>query len=125
LEIPIKRVSAVTPPERPFEATCADAQGRSASFQIESSFLADVVRPGGLASVKFEQAQRGRFLMDLRVWMSCARCSCVKQSGRRHLPLYFESLAVALVNVVFTQADARLLEAGSYHIAMPLLLCTP
>src|SRR5258708_1103867 len=37
--IPMKRVSAVTPPERPFEVTYADAQGRSASFQIESRFL--------------------------------------------------------------------------------------
>jgi hypothetical protein len=70
-----------------FEATYADPQGRSVSFQIKSSFLADVVRRGGLASVKFEQAQRGRFLMDLRVWMSCARCSCVKQSGRHPSPL--------------------------------------
>jgi hypothetical protein len=45
----MKRVSALTPPERPFEVTYADAQGRSASFQIDSRFLADVVRHASLA----------------------------------------------------------------------------
>ena len=56
--IPMKRVSAVTPPERPFEATHADAQGRSASFQIDSRFLADVVRRAGLAPVKLVSCRR-------------------------------------------------------------------
>ena len=44
--------SAMIPPERPFEATYADARGRRASFAIESGFLADVVRRAGLDSVK-------------------------------------------------------------------------
>ena len=67
-------MSAATPPERSFEATYADAQGRRASFQIESRFLADVVRRAGLAPVKLEQAPRGRFLMlmDLRVDQLCS-----------------------------------------------------
>ena len=68
----MKRVSAATPPERPFEATYADAQGKRASFQIESRFLADVVRRAGLVPVKLEQAPRGRFLMDLRVDQLCS-----------------------------------------------------
>ena len=101
--IPMKRVSAETPPERPFEATYADAQGRSASFQIESRFLTDVVRRASLAPVKLEQAPRGRFLMDLRGDQS--RSLLMRETERRATlsPLYFESLAMALVIAVFTQ----------------------
>jgi hypothetical protein len=121
----MKRVSAVTPSKRFFEATYADTQGRSASSQIESSFLADVVRRGGLASVKFEQAPRGRFLMDLRVDELCSLLMRETERQAPLSPLYFESLVMALVIAVFTPADARLLEAGSYHLAMSLLLCTP
>jgi hypothetical protein len=109
VRIPMKRVSAVTPPERPFEATYADAQGRSASFQIESRFLADVVRRAGLAPVKLEQAPRGRFLMDLRVDQLCSLLMRETERQAPLAPLYFESLATALLIAVFTQADARLL----------------
>jgi hypothetical protein len=86
--IPMKRVSAETPPERPFEATYADAQGRSASFQIESRFLTDVVRRASLAPVTLEL------------------CSLLMRETERRAtlsPLYFESLAMALVIAVFAQ----------------------
>ncbi len=114
--IPMKRVSAVTPPERPFEVTYADAQGRSASFQIESRFLTDVVRRASLAPVKLEQAPRGRFLKDLRVDQLCSLLMRETERQARLAPLYFESLATALVIAVVAQADARLPEAGSLYV---------
>ena len=76
--------SAMIPPEWPFEAIYADARGRSASFTIESGFLADVVRRAGLDSVKLEQAPHGRFLMDLRVDLLC---SLLMRETERRAPL--------------------------------------
>jgi AraC family transcriptional regulator len=112
----MKRVSAVTPPERPFQATYADARGRSASFQIESGFLTDVVRRASLAPVNLEQAPRGRFLMDLRVDHLCSLLVRETERQARLAPLYFDSLATAWVIAVLTQADARLPEAGSLYV---------
>jgi AraC-like DNA-binding protein len=108
--------SATIPPEWPFEAIYADARGRSASFTIESGFLADVFRRAGLDSVKLEQAPHGRFLMDLRVDLLCSLL--MRETERRALlaPLYFESLATALIIAVATQADATLSEAGSLYV---------
>jgi AraC-like DNA-binding protein len=108
--------SAMIPPEWPFEAIYADARGRSASFTIESGFLADVVRRAGLDSVKLEQAPHGRFLMDLRVDLLCSLL--MRETERRAplAPLYFESLATALIIAVITQADATLPEAGSLYV---------
>ena len=108
--------SAMISPERPFEATYADARGRRASFTIESGFLADVVRRAGLDSVKLEQAPHGRFLMDLRVDLLCSLL--MRETERRAplAPLYFESLATALIIAVITQADATLPEAGSLYV---------
>jgi AraC family transcriptional regulator len=108
--------SAMIPPERAFEATYADARGRSASFRIESGFLADVVRRAGLDSVKLEQAPHGRFLMDLRVDQLCSLLMRETERPAPLAPLYFESLATALVIAVFTQADARRFEAGSLYV---------
>jgi AraC-like DNA-binding protein len=108
--------SAMIPPEWPFEAIYADARGRSASFTIESGFLADVVRRAGLDSVKLEQAPRGRFLTDLRVDQLCSLLMRETERPAPLAPLYFESLATALVIAVFTQADARLFEAGSLYV---------
>jgi hypothetical protein len=85
--IPRKRVAAVTPPERPFEATYADAQGRRASFQIGSRFLTDVVRRASLAPVKLEQAPRGRFLMDHRVDQLCSLLMRETERQARLAPL--------------------------------------
>src|ERR1700738_5554738 len=98
----MKPVAAVKPPQRPFEATHRNAQGRSASFQIESSFLANVVRRADLATVKLEQAPHGRFLMDLRVDQLCTLL--MRETERRAplAPLYFESLATALIIAVVT-----------------------
>lgn len=108
--------SAMIPPEWPFEAIYADARGRSASFTIESGFLADVVRRAGLDSVKLEQAPHGRFLMDLRVDLLCSLL--MRETERRAplAPLYFENLATALIIAVITQADATLPEAGSLYV---------
>jgi AraC-like DNA-binding protein len=108
--------SAMIPPEWPFEAIYADARGRSASFTIESGFLADVVRRAGLDSVKLEQAPHRRFLMDLRVDLLCSLL--MRETERRAplAPLYFESLATALIIAVITQADATLPEAGSLYV---------
>jgi AraC-like DNA-binding protein len=108
--------SAMIPPEWPFEAIYADARGRSASFTIESGFLADVVRRAGLDSVKLEQAPHGRFLMGLRVDLLCSLL--MRETERRAplAPLYFESLATALIIAVITQADATLPKAGSLYV---------
>jgi AraC family transcriptional regulator len=108
--------SAVIPPERPFEATYADARGRSASFTIESGFLADVVRRASLDSVKLEQAPHGRFLIDLRVDQLCSLLMHETERRAPLAPLYFESLATALIIAVVTQADATLPEARSLYV---------
>jgi hypothetical protein len=108
--------SAMIPPERPFEAIYADARGRSASFRIESGFLADVVRRAGLDSVKLEQASHGRFLMDLRLDQLCLLLMRETERQAPLAPLYFESLATALIIAVVTQADATLAEAGSLYV---------
>jgi hypothetical protein len=122
--IPMKRVSAETPPERPFEATYADARGRSASFQIESRFLTDVVRRASVAPVTLEQAPRGRFLRDLRVDQLCSLLMRETELAGDPLPFVFRERGHGAGHCRICAADARQLEAGSYHLAISLILCT-
>ena len=62
-----------------------------------------------------EQAPRERFLMDLRVDQLCSMLMRETERQAPLSPVYFESLATALVIAIFTQANARLLEAGSLY----------
>ena len=48
LDIKMTRVSAIVPPAKPFEVNYCDADGKIATFEIESRFMADVI---GRASV--------------------------------------------------------------------------
>jgi AraC family transcriptional regulator len=53
--------------------------------------------------------------MDLRVDQLCSMLMRETERQAPLSPVYFESLATALVIAIFTQANARLLEAGSLY----------
>ena len=54
-ELRMTRVSAIIPPERPFEVNYAGAEGKVVTFEIEPRFVADVVRRAGIVPLQLEQ----------------------------------------------------------------------
>jgi AraC-like DNA-binding protein len=115
-EIRMTHVSAVVPPEQPFEVNYADAAGKVVTFEIQPRFLADVVRRAGIAPAKLERVPPARFLINQRVDQVC---SLLMRETERQAPLaslYFEGLATALVIAVVSQTDVRLPEAGNLYV---------
>jgi AraC family transcriptional regulator len=115
-EIRMTHVSAVVPPEQPFEVNYADAAGKVVTFEIQPRFLADVVRRAGIVPAKLERVPPARFLINQRVDQVC---SLLMRETERQAPLaslYFEGLATALVIAVVSQTDVRLPDAGNLYV---------
>jgi AraC-like DNA-binding protein len=106
-ETRMTRVSAVIPPEQPFDVNYSDAEGRIATFEIEPRFLTEVVRRAGISSIKLMQLPPPRFLINQRVDYLCSLLMRETERRESMAPFYFESLAAALVVAVLSQTDAR------------------
>jgi AraC-like DNA-binding protein len=115
-EIRMTHVSAVVPPERPFELNYADADGKVVTFEIEPRFLADVVRRADIVPLKLERLPLPRFLINQRVDQLCSLLTRETEHQTPLGSLYFEGLATSLVIAVVSQTDARLPEAGNLYV---------
>ena len=115
-EIRMTRVSAVIPPEEPFDVNYSDAEGRIATFEIEPRFLTGVTRRAGISPIKLRQLPPPRFLINHRVDYLCSLLMRETERGESMAPLYFESLAAALVVAVLSQTDAGHPNAGNLYV---------
>ena len=115
-EVQMNRVSAILPANQPFKATYTDAAGKIGCFEIEPRFLADVVRRANIAAGKLERVPPARYLINRRVDYLCALLMYETERGAKLAPLYFESLATALVAAVVSQTDTRLPDAGNLYV---------
>jgi hypothetical protein len=97
------RVSAVVPPERPFELDYADADGKVVTFEIEPRFLADVVRCADIVPLKLERLPLPRFLVNQRVDQLCSLLTRETEHQTALGSVYFEGLATSLVIAVVSQ----------------------
>jgi hypothetical protein len=106
--VQMSRVSAVVPPDRPFEASYTDAAGKIATFEIEPRFLEHVIHRAGLAPLKLDRMPPARFLINRRVDYLCSLLMYETERKAQLAPLYFENLATALVTAVVSQTDCRM-----------------
>jgi AraC family transcriptional regulator len=116
LETRMNRVSALVPPGRAFEVSHSDAQGKLATFEIEPGFLADVVNRAGIAPIMLDRVPPAGFLINRRVNYLCNLLLSETERGIALPPLYFESLATALVVAVVSQTDRGLPGAGNLYV---------
>jgi AraC family transcriptional regulator len=116
LETRMTRMSAIIPPEKPFEATYSDAGGKVATFQIDPRFLADVIRRAGILTSKLQRVPPPGFVINQKVDYLCSLLIQETENGGRLGPLYFENLAVALIVAVFSQTDTRWPDVGNLHV---------
>lgn len=115
-EIRMTRVSAVIPPEQPFDINYSDAEGRIATFEIEPRFLTEVVRRAAISPIKLLQLPPARFLINQRVDYLCSLLMRETERGESMAPFYFESLGAALVVAVLSQTDARHQNPGNLYV---------
>ena len=108
------RVSAIFSPGKPFEISYSDADGAVAILEIKPRFMADVVGRAGIVPIRLERVTPVRFLISPRVDHLCSLLVNETKQGARLSPLYFESLATALVVAVVSQTDSRPPDAGNY-----------
>ena len=116
LETRMTRMSAIIPPEKPFEATCSDAGGKVATFHIDPRFLADVIRRAGILTSKLQRVPPPGFVINQRVDYLCSLLIQETENGAQLGSLYFENLTVALVVAVFSQTDTRWPDVGNLHV---------
>jgi AraC family transcriptional regulator len=76
--------------------------------------MADVVGRAGIVPIRLERVTPVRFLISPRVDHLCSLLVNETKQGARLSPLYFESLATALVVAVVSQTDSRPPDAGNY-----------
>jgi AraC family transcriptional regulator len=110
------RVSAVLPPNEPYEGAHTDAAGKIATFQIQSGFLADIVRRADIAPAKLQQLPPAYFVINQRVDLLCSLLMHETEAGAPSGKIYFENLAAALVIAVLSQTDVRLANAGNLYV---------
>jgi AraC-like DNA-binding protein len=110
------RVSAVLPPNEPFEAAHTDAAGKIASFQIQAGFLKDVVRRARILPGKLQQLPPAHFVINQRVDLLCSLLMHETEAGAPSGKIYFENLAAALLIAVLSQTDVRLANAGNLYV---------
>jgi AraC-like DNA-binding protein len=115
-ETRMTRVSAVVPPDQVFDVDYSNAGGRVASFEIEPRFLADVARRAGISAIKIRQLPPAHFVINQRVDRLCSLL--IRETERAEVisPVYFESLATALIVAVVSQIDVRLQSAGNMYV---------
>lgn len=116
IETRMTRVSAIIPPEKPFDVTYSDAEGRTASFEIEPRFLLDIVRRAGISPISLRQLPPARFLINRRVDHLCSLLIRETERAEPALPLYFEGLATSLIVAVLSQTDVRQPHAGNLYV---------
>jgi AraC family transcriptional regulator len=110
------RVSAIIPPDQPFEVSYAEADGKIASFEIHPAFLAEVVKRAGISPANLADVPPARFVINRRVDLLC---SLLMQETENRGPLgslYFQNLATALVIAVTSQTDVQLPYAGNIYV---------
>jgi AraC-like DNA-binding protein len=115
-ETRMTRVSAVIPPEQPFDVDYSNAAGRIATFEIEPRFLTEVAKRAAISSIKLMQLPPAGFLINQRVDYLCSLLMRETERGESMAPFYFESLAAALVVAVLSQTDARHPHAGNLYV---------
>jgi AraC-like DNA-binding protein len=114
--VQMARVSAIIPPDEPFEASYVEADGKIASFEILPAFFADVVSRAGISPVKLRHLPPARFVINRRVDLLCSLLMQETENGASLGSLYFKTLATALIIAVASQADVRLPGAGNVYI---------
>jgi AraC-like DNA-binding protein len=107
------RLSAVFPPGKPFEISYSDANGEVAFFEIKPRFVDGVVRRAGIIPIRLEGVAPATFLITAKVDHLCSLLVHEAKRGARLCPLYFESLATALVIAVVSQTDSLPPDAGT------------
>lgn len=115
-EIQMTKVSAILPPDEPFEANYVDAAGKIATFEIHPAYFASTIESAGILPVNLRQVPPARFITNRRV---DSLCSLLMQETEEGKPLgrpYFESLAKALIIAVASQTDVRLPDAGNLYV---------
>ncbi len=110
------RVSAIIPPDEPFEASYLEADGKIASFEIYPAFFADVIRRAGISPVNLHRLPPAGFVINRRVDVLCSLLMRETENGASLGSLYFKTLATALIIAVASQADVRLPGAGNIYI---------
>ena len=116
LETSMTRLSAIIPAETPFEATYSDADGKVLGFEVHPRFLADVIKRAGISPGKLQRVPPPGFVINQRVDYLCSLLMQETENRAKLGPLYFESLATALVIAVVSQTDSRLPDAGNIYV---------
>jgi AraC-like DNA-binding protein len=107
------RLSAIFPPGKPFEISYFDANGEVAFFEIEPRFVASVIGRAAIVPIRLEGVAPVTFLITPKVDLLCSLLVLEAKRGARLCPLYFESLATALVIAVVSQTDSLPPDASS------------
>jgi len=115
-EVRMTRVSAIGPPDSPFEAIYTEADGKTVSFEIHPGFLGDVIRRANIRAEKLQCVPPPRFVINRSVEFLCSLLMQETENGAQLGSLYFESLAKALVIAVVSQTDPRLPDAGKIYV---------
>ena len=68
------RLSALIPPEMPFEASYSEADGKVLRFEIHPGFLADVIRRAGISPSKLQGVPLLLVSSSIREWITYALC---------------------------------------------------
>jgi AraC-like DNA-binding protein len=115
-EVRMAKVSAIVPPDEPYEVDYVDAAGKIATFEIHPDYFTAVIRSSGIRPVKLRQLPPAGFVTNRRV---DSLCSLLMHETEAQAPLgrlYFDALAKALIIAVVSQTDVRLPEAGNLYI---------
>src|SRR5271166_6370286 len=115
-ETRMTRLSAIIPAETPSEATYSDADGKVLGFEVHPRFLADVIKRAGISPGKLQRVPPPGFVINRRVDYLCSLLMQETENRAKLGPLYFESLATALVIAVVSQTDSRLPDAGNIYV---------
>lgn len=87
LEIRLTHVSAVFPPERPFEVNWTGAYGKVAAFEIEPRFLAEVSGVPASCPPSWNRCPPPGS-SSTSGSINCAGCSCAKPNAKRRWRRY-------------------------------------
>jgi len=110
------KVSAILPPDEPFEADYVDADCKIVTFEIHPEYFAAVIGTSGIRPVKLRQLPPAGFVTNRRV---DSLCLLLMYETEAQAPLgrsYFESLAKALIIAVVSQTDDRLPDAANLYV---------
>jgi AraC-like DNA-binding protein len=107
------RIASLFPPNKAFLCSWHGAGGRIATFEVHPHFFEEVVRRAGIPASTFGSLPPARFAINRQVDALCQLLMWETEKGGSGNPLYFESLATALLVAVTFQSDPRLPDAGN------------